>query len=176
MLQPADLLLLDEPTNDLDIPALEVLEDNLAEFAGAVVHVSHDRTLMDRLCTEVVGLDGRGGAALYGSVNQWLAAYEAGSKQQSADSKEERTDPIAKKPAAAKPRKLSYREQQEWDQMEAAILAAEQAVAEREAVVERAATAGHVALTDACRALEEAQRAVERLYARWEELEGKRDA
>ena len=68
MLQPADLLLLDEPTNDLDIPALEVLEDSLAEFPGALVLVSHDRDLMDRLCTEVVGLDGRGGAALYGSV------------------------------------------------------------------------------------------------------------
>ena len=76
MLQPADLLLLDEPTNDLDIPALEVLEDSLAEFPGALVLVSHDRDLMDRLCTEVVGLDGRGGAALYGSVGQWLAAYE----------------------------------------------------------------------------------------------------
>ena len=65
MLQPADLLLLDEPTNDLDIPALEALEDNLAEFAGAVVIVSHDRTLMDRLCTEVVGLDGRGARASF---------------------------------------------------------------------------------------------------------------
>ncbi|HVS34277.1 MAG TPA: ABC-F family ATP-binding cassette domain-containing protein, partial [Gemmataceae bacterium] len=61
MLQPADLLLLDEPTNDLDIPALEVLEDALQEFTGALVLVSHDRALMDRLCTEVVGLDGRGG-------------------------------------------------------------------------------------------------------------------
>jgi ATP-binding cassette subfamily F protein uup len=176
MLQPADLLLLDEPTNDLDIPALEVLEDNLAEFPGAVVIVSHDRTLMDRLCTEVVGLDNRGGAAIYASVDQWLNAYEraeaADSKQRTADSKEERAD--ASKKAAAKPRKLSYRDQQEWDQMESAILDAEQAVAERESVVERAATAGHVALTEACRALEEARAAVERLYARWEELEAKR--
>ena len=63
MLHPADLLLLDEPTNDLDIPALEVLEDSLAEFPGALVLVSHDRELMDRLCTECIGLDGRGGAA-----------------------------------------------------------------------------------------------------------------
>ena len=76
MLRPADLLFLDEPTNDLDIPALEVLEDSLEEFPGAVVLVSHDRDLMDRLCTEVIGLDGRGGAARYGSVGQWLAAYE----------------------------------------------------------------------------------------------------
>lgn len=176
MLQPADLLLLDEPTNDLDIPALEVLEDNLAEFAGALVIVSHDRTLMDQLCTEVVGLDGRGGAALYGSVDQWLTAYEksdAESRQPAAGSKEQ---PSVKKSVAAKPRKLAYREQQEWEQMEAAILAAEQEVALREAAVEQAATAGHVALTDACRALEDAQRTVERLYARWEELEAKRAA
>ena len=76
MLRPADLLLLDEPANDLDIPALEALEDSLEEFPGALVLVSHDRALMDRLCTEVVGLDGRGGAGLYGSVGQWLAAYE----------------------------------------------------------------------------------------------------
>ncbi len=175
MLQPADLLLLDEPTNDLDIPALEVLEDNLAEFAGAVVLVSHDRTLLDRLCTEVVGLDGRGGAAIYGSVDQWLAAYErseADSRQQAAVGKEKKPEPTAPK---AKPRKLSYREQQEWEKMESAILAAEQAVAEREAAVERAATAGHIVLTDACRALEEAQQAVEKLYARWEELEAKRE-
>src|SRR5207302_3272491 len=76
MLRPADLLLLDEPTNDLDIPAVEVLEDSLEEFAGAVVLVSHDRDLMEGLCLEVVGLDGHGGAATYGSVSQWLAAYE----------------------------------------------------------------------------------------------------
>ncbi len=76
MLQPADLLLLDEPTNDLDIPALEVLEDTLEEFPGALVVVSHDRDLLDRLCTEVIGLDGRGGSAVYGSVAQWLTAYE----------------------------------------------------------------------------------------------------
>jgi ATP-binding cassette subfamily F protein uup len=172
MLQPADLLLLDEPTNDLDIPALEVLEDNLAEFAGALVIVSHDRTLMDRLCTEVVGLDGKGGAALYASVDQWLTAYqrsEADSKQPAAGK-----EPAPKKAAAVKPVKLSYREQQEWDQMEAAILNAEQALAECEAAVESAATAGHIVLTDACRALEEAQQTVERLYARWGELEAKR--
>src|SRR5262245_51343475 len=60
------------------VPALEVLEVSLAEFIGAWVLVSHDRELMDRLCTEVVGLDGRGGAALYGSVDQWLTAYERG--------------------------------------------------------------------------------------------------
>jgi ATP-binding cassette subfamily F protein uup len=175
MLRPADLLLLDEPTNDLDIPALEVLEDSLAEFPGALVMVSHDRDLMDRLCTEVVGLDGRGGAALYGSIGQWLTAYER-ADDQAAEAAKPAAPPAAPRPAppASKPRKLSYREQQEWDGMEAAILAAEEAVIARQAEVERAAAAGHVALGEACRALEEAQRAVERLYARWQELEAKR--
>jgi ATP-binding cassette subfamily F protein uup len=169
MLRPADLLMLDEPTNDLDIPALEVLEESLAEFAGALVVVSHDRDLLDRLCTEVVGLDGRGGAAVYASVGQWLTAYERATA--------EAARPVAKAAAprpSARPRKLSYREQQEWEGMEAAITAAERAAAERQAAVEKAATAGHAALADACRALEEAQRAVERLYSRWEELEAKR--
>ena len=57
--------------------------------------------------------------------------------------------------------------------MEAAILAAEEAVAARQAEVEGAATAGHAALAEACRALEDAQQAVERLYARWQELEAR---
>ncbi|MFL5342172.1 MAG: ABC-F family ATP-binding cassette domain-containing protein [Gemmataceae bacterium] len=173
MLRPADLLLLDEPTNDLDIPALEVLEDSLAEFPGAVVLVSHDRELMDRLCTEVIGLDGRGGAAPFASVAQWLAAYAARAAE---------VEPRAEKPSrpgqatqrAAPKKKLGYREQQELDGMEAAILAAEEAVTARQAEVERAAASGHLALADACRALEEAQRAVEGLYLRWQELEAKR--
>ena len=127
MLQPADLLLLDEPTNDLDIPALEVLEDSLAEFPGALVLVSHDRDLMDRLCTEVVGLDGRGGAALYGSVGQWLTAYEREPPRRPR-SRPKPAGAGGPRPPAPKPRKLSYREQQELEQMEAAILAAEEAV------------------------------------------------
>jgi ATP-binding cassette subfamily F protein uup len=69
---------------------------------------------------------------------------------------------------------LNYREQQEWEGMEPAILAAERTVAERESAVERASTAGHAALTEACRALAEAQRIVEVLYARWQELESRR--
>jgi ATP-binding cassette subfamily F protein uup len=176
MLRPADLLLLDEPTNDLDIAALEVLEDSLAEFPGALVLVSHDRELMDRLCGEYVGLDGKGGASTYGSVDQWLDALER------AETTVQAAKPVAKparQPAAPpqpKPRKLSSREQQELAGMEEAIVAAEQAVADREAAVEAAAAAGHVALTAACHELEEARQAVERLYARWQELETRRGA
>jgi len=60
MLQPADLLLLDEPTNDLDIPTLEILEESLLEYRGALVLVTHDRYLLDRVSTVVLGLDGQG--------------------------------------------------------------------------------------------------------------------
>lgn len=174
MLQPADLLLLDEPTNDLDIPALEALEESLAEFPGAVALVSHDRELMDRLCTEVIGLDGEGGSAHYASVGQWLAALEA-----KADNRSAKPEPRSQPRSAQTPRptekakKLTFKEKQEWEGMEAAILAAESAVATKTAAVEQAAGGDHVALADACHALEAAQREVERLYARWEELDAK---
>ena len=65
MLEPADVLLLDEPTNDLDIPTLEILEDSLLEFRGALVLVTHDRYLLDRVSTVVLGLDGQGGAGQF---------------------------------------------------------------------------------------------------------------
>lgn len=171
MLQPADLLFLDEPTNDLDIPALEVLEDSLAEFPGAFVMVSHDRELMNRLCGEVIGLDGKGGAGAYGNLGQWLAAFE---RVTAAPVKPSTPSVVRPAIATAKPRKLSYREQQELEQMEAAILVAEEAVSARHEEVERAATAGHVVLSQACEALEAAQRRVEQLYQRWQELEAKR--
>ena len=71
MLQPADLLLLDEPTNDLDIPTLEILEESLLEYTGALVLVTHDRYMLDRVSTMVLGLDGRGGAESFADYLQW---------------------------------------------------------------------------------------------------------
>src|SRR6059036_39395 len=71
MREPADLLILDEPTNDLDIPTLEVLEDSLAEFDGALVLITHDRYMMDRVATMVLGLDGFGDAELFADQTQW---------------------------------------------------------------------------------------------------------
>src|SRR5215475_6633725 len=80
MLQPADVLLLDEPTNDLDIPTLEVLEESLLEFAGALVLVTHDRYMMDRVSTVVLGLDGNGGAESFADYTQW-ESWQAERKQ-----------------------------------------------------------------------------------------------
>jgi len=71
MLEPADVLLLDEPTNDLDIPTLEALEESLLEFSGALVLVTHDRYLLDRVSTRLLALDGRGAATEYADYAQW---------------------------------------------------------------------------------------------------------
>src|SRR3989475_9280236 len=71
MLQPADVLLLDEPTNDLDIPTLEILEESLLEFSGALILVTHDRFLLDRVSNMVFGLDGFGGAERFADYFQW---------------------------------------------------------------------------------------------------------
>ncbi len=68
MLEPADLLLLDEPTNDLDIATLEILEESLLEYTGALILVTHDRYMLDRVSTIVLGLDGRGGAETFAGL------------------------------------------------------------------------------------------------------------
>ncbi len=73
MLQPADILLLDEPTNDLDIPTLEILEENLIDFPGSLVLVTHDRYMLDRIATVVLGLNGQGGAERFADYPQWEA-------------------------------------------------------------------------------------------------------
>ncbi len=71
MLEPADVLLLDEPTNDLDIPTLEILEESLLAFQGALVLVTHDRYMLDRVSNVVLGLDGEGTAERFADYGQW---------------------------------------------------------------------------------------------------------
>jgi ABC transport system ATP-binding/permease protein len=166
MLAPADVLLLDEPTNDLDIPTLEVLEDSLLEFAGAVVLVSHDRYMLDRVSTIVIGLDGAGGG-VFADYSQWEASQDEQLAEKS----------VAKQPRApasvdAPKRKLSYLEQREWDGAEAKILEAEEEVAGWQRELE-AAGSDVKQYTAAYEKLQAAQRHVEELYSRWAELEAK---
>ena len=118
MLRPADLLILDEPTNDLDIPTLEVLEESLLEFAGALVLVTHDRYLLDRVATTILALDGEGGAEPFADLAQWQAS-RAARRAPAAETTRER--PAAAAVAAPATKRLSFREQREWDDMEAAI-------------------------------------------------------
>jgi ATP-binding cassette subfamily F protein uup len=177
MLTSADLLLLDEPTNDLDIPTLEVLEESLLEFPGALVLVTHDRYLLDRVSTRILALDGRGGVRTYADYAQWEAEQAAAAEAASAATQRARraaprtADPEPERAAA---RKLSYKEKQEWERMEGAILAAESAVVAANAAAHDPAIATDAAgLREALARLEAAQSEVERLYARWADLEAK---
>jgi ATP-binding cassette subfamily F protein uup len=169
MLQTADILLLDEPTNDLDIPSIEVLEESLMDFPGALVFVTHDRELLDRVSTVLLALDGEGNITPYASYEQW--------KKVGKQVEEESVDvaPIKKaveKPVAKKLTKLSYNEQREWDNMETAIFEAEHVLEElQNNPVD--ATAEPEAFTTYCEQLADAQEAVENLYNRWTELEAK---
>jgi ATP-binding cassette subfamily F protein uup len=172
MLQPADVLLLDEPTNDLDIPTLEVLEESLLEFRGALVLVTHDRYMMDRVSTSVLGLDGFGNAEQFADYSQWE------SWQQAQEAKVTETTPV--KTAAAVPRsaitkrKLSYMEAREYAAIEERVSKAESTLEAK-----RAALNDPVIASDAPRLIaisaeiEEAEKLVDLLYSRWAELEEK---
>lgn len=173
MLQPADVLLLDEPTNDLDIPSLEVLEEALVDFPGAIVLVTHDRFMLDRIATEYIGLDGRGGAKSYQTLDQFTRDIA----DRITDEPRRRKDatPAPEKLAAtgnSKRRKLGYKEQREFDAMEETILEAETEVERLEAIANDASTsADHQRSAAAFTELSSAQDRVRDLYTRWSELE-----
>jgi ATP-binding cassette subfamily F protein uup len=172
MLRPADLLILDEPTNDLDIPTLEVLEESLAEFPGALVLVTHDRYLLDSVSTEILTLDGRGGHGYVADVAQWEAIR---AEQQAEEARAAREQTNAAQPARAAAPRLSSSERRELSQMESKIEAADAAVAEMEAKLHDPAVASdHAKLQETWNALEAAKQKVEQLYARWEELEARK--
>lgn len=176
MLEPADVLLLDEPTNDLDIPTLELLEESLLEFAGALVLVTHDRYMLDRVSTIVLGLDGAGEAQAFADYSQyeiWQERQGQGSKateQAKAPEKHSRAESTqfqAKK-------KLSYIEAREYSTMEQRIAEAEEILRQKRVAAEDPAIASDgVRLLETHAELEQAQKAVDELYARWSELESK---
>ncbi|HWQ55223.1 MAG TPA: ABC-F family ATP-binding cassette domain-containing protein [Bryobacteraceae bacterium] len=169
MLEPADVLLLDEPTNDLDIPTLEVLEDSLNEFPGALVLVTHDRFLLDRVANAVLGLDGRGGARIFADYWQWEQA-QLGQKQPRTE-KEPAQQP---RPASGGKKRLSYMETREWDQMEEKILAAEEELAARQRELQaEEVVSDPIRLQETYERLKAAEETVAGLYARWAELEAK---
>lgn len=174
MLQPADLLILDEPTNDLDIPTLDILQDGLMEFPGAVVLVTHDRWLLDRLSTVLLALDGKGGAEWYADLAQWETAREP--RRQSGNRSQRMTSEVAcpdrTQSHPSRKRKLSNHEQREWANIEETILKAEATLADCRAAIEEPAVASDAAaLQDRLDALQAARAEVERLYERWAELE-----
>jgi ATP-binding cassette subfamily F protein uup len=166
MLKPADLLVLDEPTNDLDIPTLEVLEESLLEFPGALVLVTHDRYLIDRVSTQILALDGTGRAEYFADYSQWETSSTALLP----------TGEGGRRPDEGRVRakRLSYLEQREFDGMEQTLLAAEERLADARRNAEDPSIATDSdALQQRHAELRQAEAEVDRLYQRWSELEAK---
>ena len=162
MLQPADLLLLDEPTNDLDIPTLETLEESLLDFPGAVVLITHDRCMLNRICNTLLALGNPDQTDLYADYAQWEAAAALNVKPK--EKKEEAPRTTAKT-------KRSYSEQRELEQIEGKIEKLEQEVKRLTHLLEQPEISENPQkLSEVCMALGLAENQIEQLYIRWEEL------
>jgi ATP-binding cassette subfamily F protein uup len=176
MLEPADLLLLDEPTNDLDIPTLEILEESLTQFPGALVLVTHDRFMLDRVSTIVLGLSGAGEVERFADYSQWERWQNEGKQQRDAAEKEQKTaatEPRVQTPPPVK-KKLSYMESRDMETIEDRIAQADSALAAARAKLEDPGVTGNSRQLEATlREIEEAQATVDKLYERWAELEAK---
>jgi ATP-binding cassette subfamily F protein uup len=170
----ANVLVLDEPTNDLDLVTLNVLERLLVEFGGAVLLVTHDRYFLDKVATSVLAVEGDGNVVRY--EGNW-SMYQRLKKQAPAPVVAAKPAPAPVAPTAAPvskraPGRLSYKDQRELDGMEGAIEAAEKLKAELEqklsdpAVFSKASEVATITTE-----LTKASAEVERLYARWQELQ-----
>jgi ABC transport system ATP-binding/permease protein len=179
MLQQADVLLLDEPTNDLDIPTLEILEESLLEYRGALVLVTHDRYMLDRVSTIVLGLDGRGDAERFADYSQWDSWLRTQQAKPSADAaattrKGRDSAPQDTNRPGATTKKLSHSDNREFASIEKRIAKAEeQLLAKRAALEDPGISSDAPRLHTAFVEMESAQKAVDELYARWAELSQK---
>ena len=170
-----NFLLLDEPTNDLDLPTLRVLEEAIIDFAGCVVIVSHDRYFLDRVCTHILAFEGDGktfiqpGGWTYYEQKRLERENAARTAQVAAQREKTAAEPV-RKPTV---RKLKYMEQKELESIEDTIAAAEEKVSELEGLFSQPDF--HVKYgkqtTELTQKLNDARAEVERLYARWDELE-----
>ena len=175
MLEPADLLLLDEPTNDLDIATLEILEESLLEYTGALILVTHDRYMLDRVSTVVLGLDGKGNSERFGDYSQWeqWKTKEDTPAELKSPSNGDAATSNGTSSAGGK-KKLSYLEAREYASIEAAVDAAEERLnAARDLLDEPSVATNADALTAALHEMEQAQEVADTLYARWAELTDK---
>lgn len=178
MLEPADVLVLDEPTNDLDIPSLEVLEEALEEFPGAIVLVTHDRAMLQRLATRILALDGRGSARYFAEYDQWESWQAEQPTLAGAATRPEKSKPASGSttaaPAAATRTKRTYKEEQEYRAIEPTIERTEAEIATLEAQsADPAVIADHRRFAAVCEQLAAAQARVAALFDRWAELERK---
>ncbi len=166
MLEPADVLLLDEPTNDLDLQSLEVLEMSMQDFPGAIVLVTHDRFLLERVSRRLLALDGSGNAEFLADLSQW----ETWMAERKAAAAADRPEPAAGQGPSAKDAR----------ELKAAIrrLESEMQTAERQAARARLELEDPAIATDSAELaarqlkLEAALAKVDQLFSRWSELHG----
>ncbi len=175
MLQESNLLVLDEPTNDLDMATLNVLEEMLQDFPGAVLLVTHDRYFLDQVSKQILafGKDSHGKKAIvpFTGLSQW----EDWRLEQEELARTRRNQPEAssKTGGSGKPKKLSFKEQREFDGMEAAIAKAEAKLEELETEsAQPALQLNSIRLTEISKLMAQTQAEIDRLYKRWEELGG----
>ena len=155
LMEAPNVILLDEPTNDLDIQTLTILEDYLDTFPGIVIAVSHDRYFLDRVVNRIFAFEGQGKVTQYeGGYTDYQIAWSARHPQETGEQKGVRAGdsdengsglPINRnnwKQAAGgeKKRKLSFKEQREWETIEADIAALEQSIGDLEQEIGKSAT------------------------------------
>ena len=155
LMEAPNVILLDEPTNDLDIQTLTILEDYLDTFPGIVIAVSHDRYFLDRVVNRIFAFEGQGKVVQYeGGFTDYQIAWSARHPQETGEQKGVRAGdsdengsglPINRnnwKQAAGgeKKRKLSFKEQREWETIEADIAALEQSIGDLEQEIGKSAT------------------------------------
>src|SRR5690606_1077853 len=176
--QPSNLLVMDEPTNDLDVETLELLEELLADYAGTLLLVSHDRDFLDTVVTSTLGMEGEGRVGEYvGGYADWRRQRSAPATVPAGSASRPDPRPAPAAAAAAVPagkRTLSYKDARELEQLPARIEALEgELAAMAEAMSdpafyqqEAAAVAGHA------QRMTGAQAELDAAYARWAELDG----
>lgn len=173
ILEPADLLFLDEPTNDLDIETLEVMEESLKSFPGAVVLISHDRCLVERVCTQILGLGAGNEHQFFADYQQWEKACNENPLPLPA----KKTTPPSSTTTPQKStagKKLSYKEQKELDGMEQAITVLEERMTLLHSQLDNPATHADAEKSlELYRKLASAEEEKERLFERWQVLESK---
>ena len=178
MLLEANLLILDEPTNDLDIATLDILEECLQDFSGSVILVSHDRYFLDQVAQTILAFDPRPDGSRELTEFTGLHQWENWRKNLSARNKPvQRPSSQSTVSTPSKGKRLGYMEQREWDAMEGNIQGCEAEIESlnAESMSEQNQSDAH-RLNEIFASLAKKQAELERLYARWEELEAKKNA
>jgi ATP-binding cassette subfamily F protein uup len=182
MLQPANLLVLDEPTNDLDMATLAVLEDCLTEFQGAVLLVTHDRYFLDQVANQIISFspfpEERGQLTSFASLGQWETWFTESTRNGRSQGGTATTISQASAGSLTNPtqnskkRKLTFKEQRELDSMEETIRLIEKELAHwTEESTKSENTSNSSKLVEITDKMNHLQAEIERLYARWAELE-----